>query len=268
MVFEDANVQALYRIMSAHQPGIIGVSGGVDSSLLAWLAGHWELDYLAVFLDGTHLSPAERMDARDFLCSLSLPSAVGRFSPVDVPGAAGNPVDRCYHCKTAMTARLRAYGLGNRTQIVDGSHLSDQGEYRPGSRALREQGVISPLARAGLFKEDVCRYARTLGLQQADRPSSPCLMTRFAYGYKVTQRELQRIGEAEDRMRRIGLRYFRIRVPDGDSFLVHIHFSEKKRALGKQEQIHDCMNDHGLVPFYLEYVCTLSGFFDKQGLYS
>ncbi|WP_051564243.1 hypothetical protein [Desulfovermiculus halophilus] len=263
MLTMDAKLQTLRDTLIKLQPGIIGASGGVDSSFLAWFAGYWGLDYLAVFLEGPHLSPDEARAARNLLPGLPLSSAVASFSPLDVLEVRENPRDRCYHCKTALLARLRTLGRTGRETVVDGSHLSDRTEYRPGRRALREQGAVSPLAEAGILKEEIRAYARDMGLEQAEQPSRPCLMTRFAYGQMVTNRMLAQVGRAEDALRAMGLSHFRIRIVDQGRCLLHIHSSQRDAAFFQPESIHTIMEQAGFSSFGLECVDTLSGYFDR-----
>ncbi|MFP4033929.1 MAG: PP-loop superfamily ATP-utilizing enzyme [Desulfovermiculus sp.] len=264
MFGDDTKIEILREILTAHQPGIIAVSGGVDSSFLAAAARLWRLDCQAVFLAGPHLSPGEQRVAQDFVRNLGLPYSIGCFSPLDVPGAAGNEPTRCYHCKKALVSALKKQGKQGGEQIMEGSHLSDGKEYRPGRRALKEQGVISPLADAGLIKEDIRSYARILGLEQADEPSRPCLMTRFAYGYKVSGQELKKVGEAEDELRMMGLCHFRLRILSEGRVVLHIHHREKDMVRQKGAEIDGCIRRHGIPDYTLEVVQTLSGFFDRQ----
>ncbi len=264
MVNKDSKLQALHTVLSAHQPGIVAVSGGVDSTFLAAAAQKWGLDYLAVFLAGPHISPQDRHEAVKSVRQLGLSYLIGEFSPLDVPGAADNSKERCYHCKAAMISAIQEQAGGGRNQIMDGSHLSDSMEYRPGLRALAEHGVLSPLSEAGMDKKDIQAYARYLGLQQADMPSRPCLMTRFAYGYPIHVRELSQVGRAEDELRKTGLSLFRIRIPAQDRVLLHVHHSQKGMVRKKQRAIDHCMEDAGFSCFSLELVQSLSGYFDQR----
>ena len=264
MLDMDSKLHNLQDILIAHQPGIIGVSGGVDSAFLAAAARRWGLDYLAVFLGGPHISPADRQEAERLVRQLGLPYLIREFSPLDVPGAAGNARDRCYHCKAAMVRRIKDQAGLDRDQLMDGSHLSDAREYRPGVRALREQGVISPLADAGMTKENIRAYARTLGLPQADQPSRPCLMTRFSYGYSMRTPDLIQVGRAEDELRKAGLNQFRIRILSAGRILLHIHHSQEDTVRAKGQTIEECMQRSGLSGFSLGFVHSLSGYFDRS----
>jgi uncharacterized protein len=264
MMYHDPKLQALKDILLAHQPGIIGVSGGVDSAFLAAMASFWTLDYQAVFLAGPHISPEDRKNAQKLVQELGLCFTIREFSPLDIPEAAKNSLERCYYCKTALIRALQATGNTGAEQVLEGSHLSDSKDYRPGRRALQEQGVISPLIQAQIVKEDIRRFARDLGLEQADQPSRPCLMTRFAYGYKMTEYELHQVGKAEDSLRRIGLDLFRIRILHPEHIVLHIHQSSKQAAMGKGGKITECMKHAGFPRFSLQFVQRLSGYFDRE----
>lgn len=259
----DTKLEALHRVLSSHQPGIIAVSGGVDSSLLAALAKTWGFDYQSVFLGGPHLSPGEQEEAKDVIANLGLPYVIGEFSPLEVPQAAANGYARCYHCKTALIQTLKKYAHAWRGQVLDGSHLEDAAEFRPGRRALAEQGVISPLAEAKMAKEDIRTHARALGLEQAENPSRPCLMTRFAYGYAMSAQELVKVGRAEDELHRMGLNLFRIRFPAEGGVLLHIHQSQENWVLPRQAAIIQCMEQAGFSRFSMELIPKLSGYFDQ-----
>jgi uncharacterized protein len=114
-----------------------------------------------------------------------------------------NRRDRCYWCKRAMFEKLKEYARQNGADIVvDGTNADDLKEYRPGLRARDELGVRSPLAEAGLGKADVRRLAAQAGLDVADKPSSPCMATRFPYDTMLTQEKLETVALAESLVRR------------------------------------------------------------------
>ena len=126
---------------------------------------------------------------------------------------ARNASDRCYHCKRAFYEQAHAH-LRERSAthtIVSGTNADDLGDWRPGLRAAEEQGVRSPAAEAGMTKADIRALLREWGLPAHDRPASPCLASRIAYGEEVTVEKLRMIGEAERFLRQMGLRELRVR---------------------------------------------------------
>jgi pyridinium-3,5-biscarboxylic acid mononucleotide sulfurtransferase len=141
--------------------------------------------------------------------------STGEFQQADYVRNAG---DRCYHCKTELYTRieeLRAQ-LGADYVLVNGANLDDRGDYRPGMQAAAEHAVQSPLAECGLTKADVRQLAAHWGLRVWDKPASPCLSSRVAYGEAVTPERLRMIDQAEGYLRGLGLPTVRVRYHRGD----------------------------------------------------
>jgi uncharacterized protein len=146
------------------------------------------------------------------------------------PRFRANGTDRCYHCKFELFDLLRrvadSRGL---TWVADGSNVDDLTDHRPGNRAAKEFGVISPLRDAGLTKADIRQIAAMLGLPNWDKPSMACLASRFPYGEEITEDRLRRVADAEDALRGLGLRQFRVRA-HGDVARVEVEPDEMQAA--------------------------------------
>jgi uncharacterized protein len=186
----------------------IGFSGGVDSAYLAAVT----LDALgpanALALIGRSASLAGREEehaaivAREIGVS-TLDIETGELAD---PRYAANPTNRCYFCKNVLwltlypAARARGYET-----LVDGTNADDLNDYRPGSRAALEQGVLSPLAEVGLTKAEIRERTRARGWPWWDRPSSPCLASRLPYGTAVTRDRLGQVEQAESALRELGI---------------------------------------------------------------
>lgn len=192
---------------------LVAFSGGVDSTFLLKTArdvlGPRALAVTAVTEVHT---PEEVEEARSLARSLGVPLRVIRASVLDDPRFVANPPERCYHCKkrlfTTFLGIARAKGI---PFVVDGSNASDVSDFRPGVKALRELGIRSPLREAGLDKRDVRRLSRSLGLPTADKPSLACLASRFPYGTRIGEENLERVAAAERALRSLGLRQVRVR---------------------------------------------------------
>ena len=152
-----------------------------------------------------------------------------RTGELENPDYASNAADRCYHCKAELFSRLlplaRAEGY---TWVAYGLIVDDLADFRPGQRAAAEAGVRSPLAEAGLAKEDVRALSREMGLPTWDLPASPCLSSRLPYGTPVTASALRRVERAEDLLRGLGFRELRVRHL-GDAGRVEIAAAELER---------------------------------------
>lgn len=259
-------ITVLNDVLVKLQPGIIAVSGGLDSRLLAALAKAWELDYRAAFLSGPHLTPQEAAQGRLCLDRLGLPGRAGTFSPLENEQAARNSVQRCYFCKKAMITRIRTlFEQSDSLSLLEGSHASDQESYRPGALALQEGGVRSPLAQAGLDKSDLRTCAHGLGLADPEQPSRACLMTRFAYGISPDESQLTALGLAEDELKGLGLRHFRIRIGADSQTWLQVDQSDAGNAEHLQEKIQASLARSGFGQAELLICNGISGFFDQPG---
>ena len=128
-----------------------------------------------------------------------------------------NPKNRCYFCKKNILQRLLAFAKDkNVSVLVEGSNADDALDYRPGAQAVQELNVVSPLADAGLTKSEIRELARFWGLSVADRPSSPCLSSRIAYGVEITEARLRQIDKSESYLAELGVSPLRVRLFPND----------------------------------------------------
>jgi uncharacterized protein len=192
----------------------VGFSAGVDSTLVIFeaqrvLGGR----AMAFTVASPFVPPRDVEDARKFCAAHGIRHEVMTFDTLSIPGIRQNPADRCYLCKRALFSALRDRAAAlSLSYVVDGSNLSDRGDYRPGHRALAELGVRSPLVEAGFYKEDIRALSRALGLPTWDKPSFACLASRFVYGETLTREGLARVDRAECLLLAHGFRQFRVRV--------------------------------------------------------
>lgn len=193
---------------------IIAYSGGVDSSFLLKCC----LDYLGKesVLAVTAVSPTytrkELAAAKEIAKGLGISHSIISTEEVDNPNFRSNPRNRCYYCKTELFSKLKSIaqrkGIGF---VLDGTNADDLKDYRPGRQAKEELGVRSPLAEAGLNKQDIRKLSRKFGLKTWDAPQAACLASRFAYGQEIAPEDLGRIEKAEDYLRSLGIKMVRVR---------------------------------------------------------
>lgn len=192
---------------------LVAYSGGVDSTLLAVAAREALGDRSLCVLAVSETYPRSEVEAaRATAEQLGLDLIEVETFELDDPTFAANPSDRCYYCKQELFGMLadvaKTRGLAF---VADGNNADDADDHRPGHRAAVELGVASPLQDAGLTKEDIRAISRDLGLPTADKPSMACLASRFPYGDTIDRTGLTRVGAAEDSVRALGLRQFRVR---------------------------------------------------------
>lgn len=202
-----ANLQALDSVAVAY-------SGGVDSTLLLRVA-HDVLgsNATAITVD-SHTLPADELQACKGFCEKhGIRHIIVELNELDIPGFRENPPDRCYLCKQGIFGTIievsHAEGIAH---VAEGSNVDDQADYRPGSRAIRELGVKSPLLEAGLRKDEIRTLSAQLGLPTATKPSAACLASRFAYGDLITDEGLAMVAAAEKYLRECGFEQNRVRI--------------------------------------------------------
>lgn len=192
---------------------IVAYSGGVDSAFLAW-AAHQALGarMLAALADSPSLARSHYRDALAFAEEQRIPLIVLPTGEMDREAYAANGADRCFHCKdelfTVLEAERERRGLA---AVAYGLNLDDGRDFRPGHRAAQQHRVAAPLAEAGLTKSDIRALSQAAGLRVWDKPASACLSSRLEYGRRVTPEALRQVEQAEEAMRALGFRSFRVR---------------------------------------------------------
>lgn len=219
-------------------PGlVVAYSGGVDSAYLM-AAAHEVLGERSVAVTAVSPSLARRdlEAARTLARERAWRHVEIATGEVEREEYAHNAPDRCYWCKMELFDALEPMARDLAVPLALGTNADDSADYRPGSRAARERGAKTPLADAGLTKEDVRALSRRLGLPTADRPASPCLSSRFAYGVRVTEEGLARVEAAEQHLRSLGFDVLRVR-DHGELARVEVPASEIDRAAGLAAEI-------------------------------
>ena len=191
----------------------VAFSGGVDSALLLAVAARlYHVKLMAVTATSVSYAEHEKNDAQRFAQRMGVKHRYLEFDQMSIPEFVANGPERCYYCKKAIFGAIRAFAEEEGfTNVVDGSNADDLQTYRPGTKAMTELGIRSPLQEAGLTKAEIRKLSREMGLFTASKPSYSCLASRIQYGEPITPEKLARIEQAEDFLANLGFTHIRVR---------------------------------------------------------
>ncbi len=235
----ERRLEELESTIAPYGSALVAFSGGVDSSLALALARRAlpKERVLAVTSNNETYLPSELEGAKACARLLGVEHLVVNTRELDDPNYASNPTNRCYFCKSTLysdlskMARERGYAC-----VVDGANKDDEGDYRPGRKAAKELGVVSPLSIAGAGKAEVRELARHLGLPSWDKPALACLSSRFPYGQEITPEKLAQVARAEEFMRSRGYKQVRVRH-HGEIARLEVGEQELEQAFEEREEI-------------------------------
>lgn len=208
----EAKLKKLRAILKAMDSVLIAFSGGVDSSFLLSAANGVLKDRLLAVTGVSKSIPGSEIEQA---VSLARKLKVRHRLIADIPPKEfwENPARRCYYCKKALFSRLKKIAEKEKLKFVlDATNRDDLRDYRPGSRALRELGIRSPLKEAGLTKSEIRQLSRKIGLATWKKPAMACLASRVPYGERITPEKLLMIGQAEEYLRKLGFSLVRVRL--------------------------------------------------------
>ncbi len=233
-----AKLDALKASLSAMEGALVAYSGGVDSSLVAYLAAEvLGAKALAVTSGSASLKRSDLRLAERLADEWGMRHRVIVTDELSKPDYRANPVNRCFHCKTSLYTALadiaRQEGF---TEILNGTNTDDLGDHRPGLIAAQDFAVRSPLVEASVNKAGVRALAAHLGLDNAEKPQSACLSSRFPYGASINAERLAQVEQAEERLAALGFVEFRVRHHE-DVARLEIGAGELQRALALREAL-------------------------------
>ena len=241
---------------------VVAFSSGVDSTFLLRVA-HEELgDRVVAATARSHSFPNRELDEATAFCRAEgVRHVVIDSEALDIPGFAENPPDRCYHCKKELFSKLLAFARDNGlAAVLEGSNIDDDGDYRPGRRAIRELGIVSPLHEAGLTKTEIRALSRKMGLPTSDKPSFACLASRFPYGERITVRGLERVEKAEQWLLDAGWGLTQLRVRShGDLARIEVPPADIPRLAARASEIAAAFKDLGFAYVTLDLLGYRTG---------
>ncbi len=260
-----ADAERLVKTLASYGSTLVAFSGGVDSAVVAQ-AAHQALGAgaLAATSDSPTLPRSELDGARALAGRIGIRfEALGR-SELDDPRFVANPTDRCYFCKEGLVEDLARLADARGYQTVTlGVNASDTGDWRPGIAAARTQGARFPLLEVGLGKDAVRAVARHWDLPVWDKPASPCLSSRIAYGQEVTLSKLRRIEAAEEFLKREGFEDVRVRHLGGDA-RVEVPATDVDRLSAMGDRVRTALSELGFASVRLDPRGLVSGRLNQE----
>ncbi len=244
MTAMDAELAAKYATLKSNIEDlgrvIVAFSGGVDSSLVAYVAAETLGDNaLAVTSGSPSLKRSDLALAGELAGKWGMRHRIIVTDEILKPEYRENPVNRCFHCKTSLYEALEQIAADEGyDHVLNGTNTDDLGDHRPGLIAARNYQVASPLVDAGFAKRDIRALAAALGLENAQKPQAACLSSRFPYGSHITQARLAQVEAAEDALAELGFSQFRVRHHE-DVARIEIVAQELPRAIELREAIQD-----------------------------
>lgn len=225
---------------------IIAFSGGTDSTLLAFICKQ-VIGKNAFLITATSsvFPQSELNDAKKYATFLQMDLQLLPLDVFSIKEFAENPPERCYFCKRELLSKIKQVAMNkNISTIFEGSNTSDDDDFRPGKKAVKELGIISPLACAGINKSDIYELSRYFNLPTAIKPSMACLASRFPYGEVITPQKLQRVEKAEKELHTRGYNQFRIRS-HGDLARLELTGTDMKRAFDERNELVNLLKKSG-----------------------
>ncbi len=236
----------------------VALSGGVDSALVCCAAVKaLGKDHVSAFTIVSPMEiPQEAEDAAQIADQLGVELISIPLDELENDDIRSNPSRRCYYCKFIRLEKIseQAVRLGI-TQVVDGSNADDLGDYRPGRQALQELGVLSPLAETGITKTEVRQLAKWQNLPVWNKPSTPCLASRFPYGVAISHQRLEQVACAEALLKDMGFQELRVRYHESVA-RIEVPAEIFETVIGEREEIVRAIKNCG----FLYVTLDLQGF--------
>jgi uncharacterized protein len=240
---------------------IVAFSGGIDSSLVLFLARKWQGKEGAIGV----ISNSESLKSKDFELAQSFSKHFDINMEVIITRELEddryneNPIDRCFFCKEHLYSDLQ--GISEKYPgfpVLNGTNSDDYTDYRPGLKAATKYEVLSPLADCKISKEEIREIARYYKLPNWDKPASPCLSSRIPYNHKITQKKLVEVEQAEDLLNTFGFNDVRVRHY-GDHGKIEVRKEDLQKLLEVKEKVVDQIKEIGFEDVLIDEEGLVSG---------
>ena len=225
----------------------VAYSSGVDSTFLLKVA-HDVLGDKAIAITATSsfFPKRESDEASDFCKANGIKQIIVASEELDIPEIRHNPTNRCYLCKKDLFTKIISIAKENGIEhVAEGSNLDDNGDYRPGLKAVAELGVKSPLKECELYKEEIRTLSKQLNLPTWNKPSFACLASRFVYGEEITTKKLKMVETAEQTLLDLGFTQFRVRIHGENLARIEVLPADLEKLFSLREIISKALHEVG-----------------------
>jgi uncharacterized protein len=192
---------------------VVAFSGGVDSTFLLKVSRDILKDNVTAIIIRTELHSEKEIDEATLIAEkMGVEYLQIDLKVLEIREIGNNERERCYYCKKDIFKRIGEYAKSRGIEdVADGTNFDDTKVFRPGTKALEELGISSPLKDAGMGKKDIRQISKLLGLDTWEKPANPCLATRFPYNTRLTVDSLKQVENAEEFIRGLGFKNVRVR---------------------------------------------------------
>jgi uncharacterized protein len=265
MTNPDTALEQLTACIKSTASALVALSGGIDSILLSYLA-HRTLGRgaLSCTVVSEFFIAEERRYIDQFVEKYQISHSYLEVRIIEDERIVSNPSNRCYHCKKIIfETLLRKAQEEGFAAVFDGTNFDDLSDYRPGIRALRELGIVSPFVETGMGKKEILRCARSLGLDNFIRPSNTCLATRIASSVRISEEALAMVEKAESHLHHLGFSVVRVRYHEGGAARIEVLPEELHRLL--DTSVHSGIIQHFKEIGFSRVAVDMEGYRRKEG---
>lgn len=238
----------------------VAFSSGVDSTFLLKIAHEVLKDNIIAITAKSCVFPErELIEAKEFCLNEGIKHIIVDIDELNIEGFSQNPPNRCYICKKELfTKFLNSAKANNINYLIEGSNLDDEGDYRPGLRAVKELKIKSPLRELGFTKYEIRKLSEKLGLSTFEKPSFACLASRFVYGETITEEKLKMVEKSEQYLLDLGFKQVRVRIHH-DIARIEVLPKDFKKLMDNRESIVHKLKEFGFAYITLDLLGYRTG---------
>ncbi len=240
-------IEKLEDYVKSLKKAAVAFSSGVDSTFLLYITKKILKDNAAAITVKSSLMPKRELEeSMEFCKKFNIKQYFIELDESEIAGFKSNPKERCYLCKSYMFKKIKTFlneiGYEN---ILEGSNVDDDKDYRPGYRAICELEIKSPLKIFGFTKKQIREYSKKFKLESFDKPSFACLASRIPSGEEITKEKLKMIEESEDFLYALGFKQFRVRIHGQKTARIEVLPNEIEKAVKLRKQISEKLKENG-----------------------